>query len=101
MADYLKGTCGGIKFNPEQFHLVDGVVTAIANEELVGNGLIAQCGGIILDDGVFEVVLDGDNRYVTLATQTDTPSTFIRANCSLVFDGDLFELDDNGNISLV
>lgn len=66
---------------------------------LVGDVFIAKhCGGIKLDDGVFGHGLVGGKDVITLVGET--PSDYIVANCSILFDSAKFELDDSKAISL-
>lgn len=95
---YLKGTCGGIKFDETVFKHIGDVVTMASNNALVGDPIIPKCGGIILDGGVFEVAYTDGKNYVSLVDEP-APTDYIRANCSLLFDGDLFVLDKYGAIS--
>lgn len=66
--------------------------------ELVGDAFIAHhCGGLLLDGGVFaEKKVDG--KYVVCLVD-ETPTSYIKAKCSLLVDGDAFEIVD-GALSL-
>lgn len=67
---------------------------------LVGSPFMASCGGLKFDDGVFKTVNVNGKRVITLASQS-TVDTYVPANCCLLFDGDKFELGDDGELMLV
>lgn len=87
-----------LKYNPEDFTVVNRVLTLAGNTELVGDPFIAHhCGGLLLDGGVFaEKKVDG--KYVVCLVD-ETPTYYIKAKCSLLVDGDAFEIVD-GALSL-
>lgn len=87
-----------LKYNPEDFTVVDRVLTLANNTELVGDAFVAHhCGGLLLDGGVFaEQKVDG--KYVVCLVD-ETPTSYIKAKCSLLVDGDAFEIVD-GALSL-
>ena len=67
---------------------------------LVGDAFKAHhCGGILLDDGVFEEDKVDGKYVVTLVGET--ASAYLIANCSILFDKAKFELDNNKALSLV
>lgn len=87
-----------LKYNPEDFTVVDRVLTLAGNTELGGDAFVAHhCGGLLLDGGVFaEKKVDG--KYV-MCLVDETPTSYIKAKCSLLVDGDAFEIVD-GALSL-
>lgn len=67
--------------------------------ELVGDAFVSHhCGGLLLDDGVFEEQKVG-GKYV-LCFVGDTATAYIKAKCSLLCDSAKFEVDENGALSV-
>lgn len=88
-----------LKYNPEDFTVVDRVLTLAGNTELVGDAFIAHhCGGLLLDDGVFDEKKVDGKYVVTLVGET--PTAYMKAKCSLLCDNAKFEMVD-GALSLI
>lgn len=70
----------------------------VPRTELVGDPFLAKCGGQKFDDGVFESVkVNGKDVITTVGSTTDS---YFAANCSLLFDADVFELGDDDELTL-
>lgn len=92
--------CGGLKFDTEAFKEIDGVITLSENDELTGEAFIAPlCGGIKFDGGIFDNVKIGERNVITEVDET--PTNYIVASCGLLFDADIFEINDDGAITLI
>lgn len=89
--------CGGLKFNEENFKLINNVLT-LKDKETVTNKFVApMCGGILLDGDVFEsFYINGKN---IIGEKGVTPTEYIVSNCSLLFDEGKFEINQYGEIS--
>ena len=68
--------------------------------ELVGEPFLPCCGGQYFDNGVFKVITI-DGKSVVTSVNTSTATTYFAANCSLLFDADVFELDEDKAIVLI
>lgn len=91
-------SCGGLKFNSIDFHIVKGILTTKATTTVSNYFVADYCGGIKFDSAIFkQVVLNGKN-VITLSN--GTPTGFIVANCSILFDGAKFELNNASEICL-
>lgn len=70
----------------------------VPRTELVGDPFVAKCGGQKFDDGVFESVKVNGKDVIT--TVGSTADSYFAANCSLLFDADVFELGDDDELIL-
>lgn len=84
--------CGGLKFNTGSFQQIGNVVTDI-NATAISGGVVTACGQQF-DEAYFKVI----GHTVTMPTVTTAPTTTFKGNCGLQFDGDKFDLDEDGAI---
>lgn len=84
--------CGGLKFNTGSFQQIGNVVTDI-NATAISGGVVTACGQQF-DEAYFKVI----GHTVTMPTVTTAPTTTFKGNCGLRFDGDKFDLDEDGAI---
>lgn len=93
----LIANCGGLKISENDFKIVNGIITTTDGE--AENYFIAShCGGIKFDSDVFqEYTVDG-KKVITLADQIS--NEYVRANCSILFDKELFEISYRGEVEL-
>lgn len=101
MAYKVLSSCGGLRYNTADFKEINGVLTGIgAGEELFEEPMPAMCGGgAILDNGYFAVVYIENRPVVTRIGTTEVQNCFA-SNCSLLFDADKFDLDEDKALSL-
>lgn len=91
-------SCGGLRFNSTDFHVVKGILTTKATTTVSNYFVADYCGGIKFDSSVFkQVVLNGKD----VVTLTDgAPTGYIVANCSILFDSAKFEINDSNEVCL-
>ena len=89
-------SCGGLKFNRNDFHIVDGVFTTKTTTSVDDYFIGGYCGGIRFDANVFSQVLIENKKVVTLINEE--PTAYIVANCSIMFDSDNFEINEKGEL---
>lgn len=85
--------CGGIKLNPTELHIVDGVITLIDVDSVVRADAISVCGQL-WDSEYFKTIRVNGQPCVTIATDAGhellNEPFVIRANCGVGLDGRIF-----------
>ena len=97
---YKIAQCGGLRYNTTDFKEISGVITLASNSVLSGTPFVASmCGGVKFDGGVFKSAKVNGKDVIT--NVNETPDSYLRANCSLLFDADIFEIGEDDELSLV
>lgn len=90
--------CGGLKFNPQQLKLINGILTTIDKTSVDSWFNASYCGGQLFDADVFKEVRVGDQWVIALIN--GDPSEYIVANCSIRFDANDFTVGNDRALNL-
>lgn len=91
--------CGGLKYDGTALKEINGVITYASEASLGGTAFTApMCGGVKFDGGIFKNAKVGGKDVITILSET--PDSYLRANCGLLFDADIFEIGDDGELTL-
>lgn len=99
-----KTKCGGLLYNEEVFKVINDVLTSADAESVTGYFLAHNCGGQKFDTEVFCEQRIGNSYVIGMLDEDGEPiaiTSGIKANCSLLFDADLFELDEHGALTII
>lgn len=95
--------CGGIKLNPTEFKLIDGVITLEDETAVSLDTAISVCGQL-WDGEYFEVIYVDRRPCITIATEEGhellNSAYVIHGNCGIGLDGRIFMLRD-GEVSFI
>lgn len=91
--------CGGLKYDGTALKEINGVITYASETLLGGTAFTApMCGGAKFDGGIFKNAKVGGKDVITILSET--PDSYLRANCGLLFDADIFEIGEDGELTL-
>ena len=88
--------CAGIKINPQDLKIIDGIITMASETVVSADTAISTCGQL-WDSKHFSKTTINGHPCVTLVTENDyewlDDPVFIRGNCGVGLDGRVFKLD--------